>query len=202
MKITVLWLSLIVSVIFCGFSQTVIAENQGPLALIKSTIDSAKQNVVTNKEKISEEQLKSQLEAIIRPAFDFKEMAKKCLASNWNQGTPAQQQEFVDLFSALLSRTYLSKVMKGIEDSTFAYPEEKIEEDKALVKTKVENKGDEISIDYRMQAKDGKWTVYDVIIENVGLVSNYRTEFSGIIRKEGFDGLIKRLREKKEKPQA
>lgn len=200
MKLRLLYLGLGLAVCFFGFSPIAKSENKTPMDLIKTTIESAKQYIISNKAKLPEDELKAQLENIIRPAFDFKEMAKKCLASNWSQGTAEQQQEFVDLFSSLLSRTYMNKVLKGIEDSMFSYPEEKIEEDKALVKTKVENKGDEISIDYRMQFNNARWSVYDVIIENVGLVSNYRTEFSGIIRKEGFDGLIKRLREKKANP--
>ena len=93
----------------------------------------------------------------------------------------------------------INKILKNIEESTFAYPENRVEKDRAVVMTIIENGGDKISIDYRLMLKDNAWLVYDVIIENIGLVSNYRSEFSGIIRKEGYDGLLKRLREKNEK---
>ncbi|MCC6932798.1 MAG: ABC transporter substrate-binding protein [Deltaproteobacteria bacterium] len=173
-----------------------VAEIIAPLAKVQATIESCQSAVRAKKSQLSEEQLKKELEVIIRPVFDFREMAKRCLGSNWADGKPEQQEEFVSLFSELLARTYLNKIIKGIEDSTFSYPENRVEKDRAIVMTQIKNNDEKIAIDYRLFLKDNSWLIYDVIIENVGLVSNYRAEFSAIIRKEGYEGLLERLRKK------
>ena len=125
-------------------------------------------------------------------------MSKLCLGQNWKAGTPEQQKEFVDLFSDLLARTYLRRIRENAGASKLTLlGESKPGEGRSLVKTKVEYNGDIVAIDYRLQFVEGKWRIYDVVIENIGLVSNYRSEFAGIIHNEKFDGLLVRLRDKK-----
>ena len=138
---------------------------------------------------------RAKLREVINPKFDFREMSQRSLGSNWQVGAPAQQKEFVDLFSDLLAKTYLNKIEMCRED-TVKIEKEDVDGAKAMVKTTVLYKGDTFPLDYKLMVKEGRWRVYDVVIENIGLVANYRNEFAGIIRKDGFDGLLQQLREK------
>lgn len=135
------------------------------------------------------------LREIINPRFDFEEMSKRSLGTYWRQITPEQQKDFVQVFSDLLARTYLSKI-ETVEEGMVKFDGEKVDFPRAMVKTVVKYKGDNFPLDYKLLNEAGTWKVYDVVIENIGLIANYRNEFSGIIRKENFDGLMKRLREK------
>jgi len=132
---------------------------------------------------------------IIEPKFDFKEMAKRSLGVNWKSITQEEQQEFVDLFSGMLARTYIGRIEK-VEQNMVEIKSETLRHPRALVKTIVTFDGGEFPLDYKLIYSDAGWQVYDVIIENIGLISNYRNEFAGIIRKESFQGLLTRLREK------
>lgn len=144
---------------------------------------------------------RAQLGEVIKPHFDFAEMSKRSLGSYWSKATPDEKKEFVAVFSDLLSDTYLSKIetvqpgMVKIEGAD-TFPDTSTGTKRSVVKTKVTNKGDVFPINYKLYSKGTGWKVYDVIIENIGLVANYRTEFAGIIRKDGISGLIKQLKSK------
>ncbi len=177
-----------------------IAEANTPTDSVRTTIEKARATVKSDKGKVSEEQLAMNLEQVILPVFDFDEMSRRSLGANWSKGTPEQQKEFVELFSKLLSRTYRNQVMKGIDTSIITYDGESLTDGSALVKTSVQSEGDKFKVVYRLRKQADTWRVYDVVIENVGLVTNYRNEFAGIIRKDGFPGLIDRLKTKQAEP--
>jgi phospholipid transport system substrate-binding protein len=131
--------------------------------------------------------------------FDFSETAKRSLARHWTPRTPAERDEFVSLFTDLLERSYISKIeLYGGEKIQFVG--ESIEGDGAVVRTKLVTKqGTEIPIDYRMLRRgENKWLVYDVVIEGVSLISNYRTQFNKIITTSSYEELIKKMRTKHE----
>lgn len=172
------------------------AESVGPSVDVKTTIETVQSTMKAEKGK-PEDQVDAKLKDIILPMFNFEEMAKRSLGAAWNKATPAEQKEFVDLFSDLLARTYLKKIKKNAEESVLLRISDSVDGNTAMVKSKMKSGEDEIEIDYRMSQDGGRWRVYDVVIENVGLVNNYRNEFPGIVRNEGFQGLIKRLKEKK-----
>jgi phospholipid transport system substrate-binding protein len=138
---------------------------------------------------------RAELRQVINPRFDFAEMAKRSLGAEWRNCTPEQQKDFVDVFSGLLSRTYLSRI-ETVKPGMVTIDSEKLDGIKAVVRTTVNHKGDQFPIEYKLLNEEGTWRVYDVVIENIGLVANYRNEFAGIIRKEKFEGLMQRLREK------
>lgn len=138
---------------------------------------------------------RAELRQVINPRFDFEEMAKRSLGAEWRNCTPEQQRDFVDVFSGLLSKTYLSRI-ETVKPGMVSIDSEKLDGTKAVVRTTVTHKGDEFPIEYKLLSEEGTWRVYDVVIENIGLVANYRNEFAGIIRKEKFDGLMQRLRAK------
>lgn len=167
-----------------------------PTGWVRQVIDEARTVTVAKKNSLTREQLSQELKKIILPVFDFEDMARRSLGSHWSNGSSAQQSEFVSLFSELLADNYLDQVIDGIDTCSIKYESERTRDDSAIVKTIISNDKDDILVDYRLKNKDAKWQVYDVIIQNIGLISNYRNEFAGIIRKDGFDGLIKMLKEK------
>lgn len=172
-----------------------------PMQAVQKTIDEVLKVALSLKGDENKTKRREQLRAIIAPRFDFAEMSKRSLGTSWLKMSTAQQDEFVTVFSSLLGRTYLERV-ETIEENMVTIDSENVGFPKALVKTSVHRKGDVFPLDYRLHFQDNSWKVYDVIIENIGLVSNYRNEFSGIIRKDGVDGLITKLKEKEGKTNA
>ena len=135
---------------------------------------------------------------IAEDIFDFSETAKRSLGRHWAGRTPAERGEFVALFSDLLERSYLSK-LEVYGGEKIAYGAEAIDGDQATVRTKIVTKqGSEIPIDYRMLRKGDRWLVYDVMIEGVSLVSNYRTQFNKIIQTSSYQELVKKMKTKQE----
>ena len=168
-----------------------------PKAEIQRTIDSIISVVEASPGDDKKLARRCKLREIINPKFDFDEMSRRSLGANWNTITPAEQADFTTVFSELLARTYLSKI-ETVKTGMVKVESENIESSKAVVKTVVLSKGDTFPIDYKLMLENGQWRVYDVVIENIGLVANYRNEFSGIIRKDKFPGLMERLRKKVE----
>ncbi len=171
-----------------------VAKDSTPFEEVKTTIDllvdavgqfPGEENLTARRAKLRE---------IIEPRFDFKEMAKRSLGPHWNKISAQEQSDFVEVFSDLLAKTYLARI-EHIRAETVKIESEKISLPTSLVKTMVTHKGDKFPIDYKLVKRES-WKVYDVIIENIGLVANYRNEFAGIIRKEQFAGLMKKLRAK------
>jgi phospholipid transport system substrate-binding protein len=128
--------------------------------------------------------------------FDFEETAKRSLGPHWQARTPAERQEFVTLFTDLLEHAYFSKI-EQYGGEKVAYLGDTLNGDLATVRSKIVTpKGTEIPIDYRMLRRNGRWLVYDVIIEGVSLVGNYRTQFNKIIQTSSWNDLMQRLRSK------
>lgn len=169
----------------------------GASEIVKATVDKVKTTVEAEKSTLSEQALDQKLHDIIAPVFDFKEMARRSLAARWNEANAAEQSEFVELFSKLLSDNYIKKIRENVQKSNFTVAaEQSTGPESVLVKTSVLFEGKNATIDYRLRMKDASWKVYDVIIENIGLVSNYRSEFGAIVDKDGISGLLKKLRNK------
>ena len=165
---------------------------------IDTAFNQVKEVVAKEKETLSPQDLNTKLRSILAPKFDFDDMARSSLGANWNKGTPEEQTEFVTLFSELLGRTYLAKIRKNVETSEITYLPPMTKGDRVVIRSVIKTDGGDVAADYRMFAKDGQWRIYDVIVENVGLVANYRNEFASILRKENFSGLLVRLREQTE----
>ncbi len=134
----------------------------------------------------------------VTEVFDFEEMSKRALSVHWQKLTIEERKEFVSLFSDLLERSYIKKI-EGYSDEKIDYLEEKIDGDRALVKSKITTRRNiEIPIDYKLLKRGDKWYVYDVVIEGVSLINNYRTQFNKIIRQSSYTELIKRMKNKQE----
>jgi phospholipid transport system substrate-binding protein len=125
--------------------------------------------------------------------FDFRETAKRALGQHWAQRTAAEREEFVRLFTALLQRTYISKVDQYNSEMTFQ--DDVINGDQAVVRsTLLLGKGSEMSLDYRMHHPRDRWQVYDLSIDGTSLVANYRSQFNKIVRTDSYEGLVARLK--------
>ncbi len=132
----------------------------------------------------------------ISKAFDFDEMAKRSLGPTWRQRTPEERKEYAALFRQVLENSYLGKV-EAYQGEKIRYVKDTVEEGRiATVETLiVTGKGQEIPLNYRMKKEKSTWRVYDVVIEEISLVNNYRSQFGGILQRSSFQDLLARLRE-------
>jgi phospholipid transport system substrate-binding protein len=183
-----------VLLLICGLA---LAETS-PLNEVKKTLNEVLRVVAEKPGDANKDLRRKELRQVLEPRFDFEEMAKRSLGANWKERTEAEQKDFVSVFSELLARTYVARI-ENVKPGMVQFENESVELPRAIVKTTVKSEGSTFPIDYRLILKDNQWKVYDVVIENIGLVANYRNEFSGIIRREEFSGLMKSLREKVEK---
>jgi len=128
--------------------------------------------------------------------FDFEEISRRTLARHWASRTPAEQQEFVGLMGTLLEDAYISKI-ETYSGEKIQYLGDSAEGDLATVRTKIVTKqGTEIPVDYRMIGRGNRWLAYDVYVEGVSLVGNYRTQFDRFIQKQSYPELVKTLKAK------
>ena len=136
--------------------------------------------------------------AIIKPVFDFDELSKRTLARNWKNFDAAQQTAFAEVFAELLGNIYVDRIQGGYNDETIEFGDQIKHESRplAVVKTFIVSARNRIPVDYSMIEQDGAWRVYDVKVEGVSLVKNYRSQFKEILSKESPDQLIARLKEK------
>lgn len=142
------------------------------------------------------EEQKQKLWDVALELFDFKALSMRSLGKTWKDMSDKQQQEFVDLFSKLLERTYMEKI-RDYNDETVVFDNETmLGDDRAEVSTKIVTQSKEIPILYRLYNRSGEWRVYDVLIENVSMVKNYRTQFTEFLTKKNVDDLLEHLRQK------
>jgi phospholipid transport system substrate-binding protein len=171
-----------------------------PTDQMKQTIDKVI-DILNNKELKKPGKVKERRTALrkaVGEKFDFEEMAKRSLALFWKQRTPEEKKEFVSLYSDLLERSYIKKI-ENYSDEKIIYTDENVDDGYAIVKTKIITKRNvDIPIEYRLLKKNNKWEVYDVVIEGVSLVNNYRTQFSKIIRTSSYEELVKRMKNKQD----
>jgi phospholipid transport system substrate-binding protein len=136
------------------------------------------------------------LRQVINPSFDFAEMAKRSLGTHWQRRTPAEQQEFVKLFTDLVETSYVGTI-ESYNGEKVVIGNEKLDKDFAEVNTRIVAKqGEEFSIDYRLHQINGTWKIYDAVIENVSLINNYRSQFNRVIGKSSYDELVSMLKAK------
>ena len=135
---------------------------------------------------------------IANEIFDFGEIAKRSMARHWQPLSEAQRNEFVGLFADLLERSYISKI-ETYGGEKIQYTAERVDGDYATVSTRIITKnGTEVPVDYRMIKRADRWLVYDVSIEGVSLVSNYRTQFNKIIQTSSYNELVSKLKNKQD----
>ncbi|MCX6966588.1 MAG: ABC transporter substrate-binding protein [Verrucomicrobia bacterium] len=188
--------------LFLAFAGAAFAES--PLAKVKTTTE--KVLLLLQDSKFQGEEKKSERRSLVRAEmekrFAWEESARACLGRHWIKRTPAEKAEFVKLFSEFLKDTYSDKVATYYGDlEKVDYQGEKIQADYASVKLVLKTKAKiDHPLEYRMEKTGDDWKVYDVVIEGVSMVKNYRDQFDAIIAKSSYEGLIKEIRAKQPTP--
>jgi phospholipid transport system substrate-binding protein len=144
---------------------------------------------------MTEPERRAEIQRIAEQLFDFDEVGCRALWRHWAERTPEERAEFVQLFKALLARTYIGKIeMYAGEKITFVG--ERIDGTAATVRSRIVNKKtkEATALDYRLHVKAGRWLVYDVVIDGVSFVSNYRSQFDRMIRESGYAAMVQQLR--------
>ncbi len=182
--------------LFSGLAMAGMAPDQ----LVKKTADDVIEVIKSDKDIQAGNQQKifALAEEKILPNFDFEKVSRMVLGKNWTKATPEQKSAFQAEFKTLLLRTYATALSK-YKNQTIEYKPFRMENDadSATVKTAIQQSGgDPISVDYTLSKKADDWKVYDIVIEGVSLVTNYRSQFAQEIRQNGLDSLNKKLADK------
>lgn len=138
---------------------------------------------------------REKIRAAIAERFDFRAMSQRTLATNWRKASKEEQQQFVELFTKLIQNTYIGRV-EAYTNEEVRYPDEKVTGNRAVVDTLIVTSSKEIPVTYKLYLKDDRWLVYDVYIEGVSLISNYRNSYQEIVKRDGFAGLLSQMEEK------
>ncbi|HCY83643.1 MAG TPA: toluene tolerance protein Ttg2 [Desulfobacteraceae bacterium] len=142
------------------------------------------------------EEKKDKLRRIARQRFDYRKMSQLSLGRHWRQISDTEKESFTELFGTLLEDTYMAKI-DAYTDEKVAFLNERVTEKKAQVDTKIITKDLEIPINYRMyRKKDDLWMIYDMVIEGVSMIGNYRSQFDQILERQSFNDLVEKLKEK------
>ena len=182
--------------LFCLFSLTgkVFAGTEITSEL-KKTIDKVIAIVSDPEMKKNPSLRREKLRETIGVRFNYKQMVMRSLAKNYKDRSDKEREEFTGLFKKLLENSYASKI-ENYQDETIKYVKEQVKGKYALVKTEIVRKDGTINVDYKLINENGKWTVYDFVIEEVSLIRNYRSQFTKIIKTESYGALVSKLSKK------
>jgi phospholipid transport system substrate-binding protein len=170
-----------------------------PAAMVKGTVEQVLE-VLSDKQMPQQLRQRKVLE-IVSGRFDFTDMARSALGYNWKKLSPAQQQQFVPLFTAFMEDAYVNKIDSYSGQKVQFLGQTSTGPDAVEVKSVAlpANSGDQpIRIDYRVKQTEGDWKVYDVTVDDISITANYRNQFNRMIAERGFDGLMSAMREKQQ----
>ena len=188
-----LWL-----VLLFAFTLNVPANAGEPTEVVKSAWDRLVQVLKdpTLSPKDKQKERVARLKEIIDPAIDYAETAKRVLGPHWQRRTPEEQQEFVKIFHDFVERIYTGQINQ-YEGEKIVFGRESVDQDFAQVDSKIlDAKGEASSLIFRLHRTDGKWKVYDAVVEDISMISNYRSQFDRVISSSSYEGLVKKLKEK------
>jgi phospholipid transport system substrate-binding protein len=169
-----------------------------PLQVVQSATDRVLQIVQDSQlaAPVSQERRRAEVQRIADRLFDFQEMARRALARHWRERSPQEQSEFVAVFKQLLGRAYVGR-LEGYAGEQIVYLGETLDAEFATVRSKiVTGRGAEIGVDYRLHLVGSRWMVYDVAVQGVSFVANYRGQFDKIIRASSYPALVRELKSK------
>lgn len=177
-----------------GLFNVCVVNAGAPTEQIQGAVEKA--TTILKDPKLQIETKRKELREAVYPKFDFAEMAKRSLGSHWQRRSPEEQQEFVKLFTDLLENAYLSS-LDSYQGEKVVIGKEKRDKDYAEVDTKiVTKKGEEFSVNYKLLQAGSDWKIYDVVIENISLVNNYRSQFNRVIAQSSFDDLCRKMKDR------
>jgi phospholipid transport system substrate-binding protein len=190
LAVSLLWIALAAVPAYAG----------APTEAMKATIDEVLRIIREKelKQPAKGDERRQQLEKVVGARFDYQEMSRRALGAPWNQLSEQEKQEFVSLFRTLLTNSYADKI-ETYSGEGVQYLNERTEKEYAEVRTKVLSGKTEIPLDYRLIHKAEDWRVYDVVVDGVSLVNNYRGQFAKILRASSYSDLIDQLRKKSDK---
>jgi phospholipid transport system substrate-binding protein len=171
----------------------------GPRDAVESAVDrfmAVVQNGRSDNAAVAADRM-SQIREIVREMFDFDEISRRVLSRHWQTLQREEQAEFVTLFRDLLERAYLTQVETAANEKILFLGESSEGGGAAIVRSKVVTRqGTEIPLDYRMHLLNGRWRIYDVVVQGVSFIASYRTQFDRVIRAESYGSLRERLQKK------
>ncbi|HEV3109487.1 MAG TPA: ABC transporter substrate-binding protein [Candidatus Binataceae bacterium] len=190
------WLAVALLAVTLGFAGAAVAAAGDPMATVQETIRQVLSIVTDPSYKSATSERREKLREVIAPRFDFSEMARSAMGYHWRTLSPAQRDEFSRLFTGLLEASYLGKI-EGYKGQKIEYIKQTQEGSLAQVNTNIVPSGGEpIAVNYRLKQDDGSWKVYDVMIDQISLVGNYRNQFNRIMNEKGYDKLVSALKQK------
>ena len=175
------------------------APEKSPTETVKESVQQVLK--ILKDDSLSRNERWQRIGKIIDDRFDFRSMSQSVLATNWKRATPEERERFVEYFSQYIEETYREKIEK-YDDQEVRFLDEKIYGKRALVKMVIITEKNEIPVDFRVKNNDDEWYSYDVVIEGVSLVNNYRNTFSTIVKNDGMDGLLADIKRRVEKHKA
>ncbi len=184
--------------ILCSLSVgTVLATEPSPTSVLKPVLDDLTAVLGDNnlKGKVHLTERRDKIMSIIKSEFDFREMCKRVLGTTWRQIDDKEKDRFTKIMTKLLENVYIGK-LEGYSGQTIEFVGEIVKGDRAQVTTLIENGDKKIPVHYIMKKTDSGWMVYDINIEGVSLVSNYKEQFKSILRTDDYNGLVKILQDK------
>jgi phospholipid transport system substrate-binding protein len=183
----------IAGVLFAVWSAPGLVAANSPTDQIQRTIQQVA-NVIADTTN-GEERRKELLRETLLPRFDWLEMSKQALGKNWSQAS-GREDEFVSAFAEFLGNAYIGQI-GSYRNEKVLFVQESIDNNRAQVRTKiVSDKGEPTAVNYRLHRIEGEWKIYDVIVEDISIVVNYRSQFSRILAKGSFEDLMKQLKDK------
>jgi len=189
--------SLVLLILFA--STTLTADYSTPTGRVKDSIEKVI-SILKNKGLDRDSKWK-QIAIVIKSGFDFRSMSQSVLATNWQKASPEEQQQFTEYFTQYIEATYRAKI-EAYTDEKVVYKEETVKGDRANVDTVIVTSTTEIPVTFKLKNNNGEWYAYDVVIEGISLVSNYRSTFAAIVKNEGMDGLLSNIQSRIDKYKA
>lgn len=185
--------------VFCAclgvfFAQPGSASAGAPTEQIQSAVERV--TAILKDPKLQAEAKRKELKNAVYPKFDFTEMARRSLGSHWQRRSPEEQREFVKLFTELVESAYMTN-LDEYQGEKVVIGGEKQDKEFAEVNTKIiTKKGEEFAVNYKLRQAGNEWKIYDVVIENISIVNNYRSQFNRVIAQSSFDDLFRKMKDK------
>jgi phospholipid transport system substrate-binding protein len=191
---------LLLAAVFSLHGERTSASANDAMTQLQKSVDAILVILQSEELKVSarKEERKQLVLELVNDMFDFQNMARSSLGQTWNTLTPEEQNRFVGLFKNLIEQRYIGKI-DSFDNQKVVYHKQLVKGDRAMIYTDIVDKDLEVPIIYKLQEIDGKWLIYDMKIENVSLIVNYRRDFESIIRKEQFAGLVDKITQQIEK---
>lgn len=186
---------ILVTVFLAWCAGPLFAETGEPRQSIEAQVNKLL-SVLNDKALTDEAAKEKRIWEIVNGIFDYEELSRRTMGRNWKKLNAAQQKEFPELFSKVLGNVYKDRIMAYTSEKVVFDDNVMVTDGKAEIKSRILASGKEIPIDYRMIEIQGKWKVYDVVIEGVSLVSNYRSQFNSILTNKSPEDLMDTLRKK------